>query len=409
MTTTQDRAAPAPTGGAEALRELFRRIGADEHEREAERRLPFAQVDWLRAAGFGALRVPAELGGGGADLPELFEQVARLAAEDPNVAHLLRGHFAHVETQLVAPHSAKRTRWLADAVEGGIVGNASSERNGAPLTSIDTTLRREGARWLLTGRKYYSTGTIFADWITVSALRDGERVIVTVPAHAAGVRKDDDWDGFGQQLTGSGGTTFDDVEIDPEQVRPYRAGGPSHQTAFFQLYLVAVLAGIGRALVADAVGFVRPRTRSFVTGRGVLPREDPLVQHVVGTLSATSYAADELVGAGARAIQAAVDSAGPQGLDPDLVDTAELAVYRAQLVVSESVLSAATQLFEVGGASATSQARRLDRHWRNARTLASHNPVIYKARLLGDNLLNGTSPSADWEAWKTGPTGEQGG
>ena len=45
--------------------------------------------------------------------------------------------------------------------------------------------------------------------------------------------------------------------------------------------------------------------------------------------------------------------------------------------------------FEVGGASALSQSRRLDRHWRNARVLSSHNPMIYRAKLVGSALLHG--------------------
>jgi hypothetical protein len=40
-------------------------------------------------------------------------------------------------------------------------------------------------------------------------------------------------------------------------------------------------------------------------------------------------------------------------------------------------------LFGVGGASAVAERFRLDRHWRNAHTLASHNPVIYRDRLVG--------------------------
>lgn len=51
---------------------------------------------------------------------------------------------------------------------------------------------------------------------------------------------------------------------------------------------------------------------------------------------------------------------------------------------------AATRLFEVGGASATLRTRGLDRHGRNARVLVSHNPLIYRARLLGDRAVNGT-------------------
>ena len=34
----------------------------------------------------------------------------------------------------------------------------------------------------------------------------------------------------------------------------------------------------------------------------------------------------------------------------------------------------------------------LDRHWRNARALSSHNPHLYKARVIGDYLLNQALP-----------------
>lgn len=62
------------------------------------------------------------------------------------------------------------------------------------------------------------------------------------------------------------------------------------------------------------------------------------------------------------------------------------------------MLEATTLLFEVGGASATSTERSFDRHWRNARTVASHNPAIFRERAIGDYLLNGTSPDAAWNA-----------
>ena len=51
---------------------------------------------------------------------------------------------------------------------------------------------------------------------------------------------------------------------------------------------------------------------------------------------------------------------------------------------------AATRLLELGGASAASRQRNLDRHWRNIRTITLHNPVGYKARVIGQNLLHGT-------------------
>ena len=52
-----------------------------------------------------------------------------------------------------------------------------------------------------------------------------------------------------------------------------------------------------------------------------------------------------------------------------------------------------------------SEERGLDRHWRNARTLASHNPRVYKARILGDWLINGKDPVSNLVALGRGGQG----
>ncbi|MNW10514.1 hypothetical protein D3C71_2077520 [compost metagenome] len=40
--------------------------------------------------------------------------------------------------------------------------------------------------------------------------------------------------------------------------------------------------------------------------------------------------------------------------------------------------------------------RGFDRHWRNARTIASHNPSPQKARVLGHEALNGVALPDVW-------------
>jgi alkylation response protein AidB-like acyl-CoA dehydrogenase len=64
--------------------------------------------------------------------------------------------------------------------------------------------------------------------------------------------------------------------------------------------------------------------------------------------------------------------------------------------VVEVALRATTTLFEVGGASATDRDRALDRHWRNARTLSSHNPVVLQQRVIGDRLVNDAPLTYFW-------------
>ncbi|WP_207453393.1 acyl-CoA dehydrogenase family protein [Herbiconiux sp. SYSU D00978] len=387
---------------AERFAPVFDEVGHDAVERERERRLPFAEVAALREAGFTRVTVPVEHGGDGAGHAELFELLAELARRDPNLAQLLRSHFSFVDRTVHAPGSAERRRRLDLVAAGRIVGNASHERGPATVGSLQTTLTRDGGGYRLNGRKYYSTGALYADLIVVGAEHDGSHVGVLVDAAAPGVDRLDDWTGFGQRLTGSGTTVFDDVPVPEHDVTLRGADAVSHGGAFVQLVLLAAAVGIARAVVDDAAAFVRARTRVYSHGSAARVQDDPVVQQVVGELSAKSFAADSALAAASGAL--ARSSAALLGGEPEpeqraRVADAEVAVARAQLVILPAVLDAATTLFEVGGASALDAHRGLDRHWRNARTLASHNPARYKARALGDHLINGT-PVVSW--WSTG-------
>lgn len=391
-------AAEQPPDDAELVarfRPLFARVAEGAADRERDRELPHEQVRALLDAGFGALRVARSAGGSGASLRQLFVLLIELARADSNVAHLFRGHFVYLEHQLTDRDPQVRRFWAAEAVAGRLVGNASSETGNGGWWDPRTTVGPDAdGRWRLSGTKYYSTGTIFADWVSVSALRDGEKVNLPVRTDAHGVERRDDWDGFGQRLTGSGTTVFADVEVDPGTVVPYAARRPSIAGAYFQLFLLAVLAGIAWAVVDDAVAFVRPRSRTFGTADTPVPREDPLVQAVVGRLAAKAAAAQASVLAVAERLDTiARAAAGGEAVQQDY-DAADVAAFQAQVVVIELVLRATTELFEVGGASATAEARRLDRHWRNARTIASHNPVVLKERLVGNWYLNDVPPTA---------------
>ena len=390
-----------------AFAPVLERIAAGAVARERERRLPVAEVDELRRAGFGALRVPVSHGGWGASLEQEYRLLVRLGEADSNLPQLLRGHVAFVETQRAQPDGPLRDEWLHRLAAGDVlVGNAQAERGAA--TEVTTRLEQRGDDLVLAGRKYYSTGTIYSDWIWVGAVRvggdrDGERVALSVRADAPGVTRVDDWAGFGQRLTGSGTTVFDDVVVDPRQVLPWGESAErrplAHAQSLYQLVLLAALSGTARAVVRDAVAFVRPRTRTFGVGGTSSPREDPLVQRVVGRLSSIASSVEAITLAAVRHVDAAdragaSDSAGAADDGPGARwEEALVRVFEAQQVGLPLVLEAATSLFEVGGASAVDTELALDRHWRNARTIASHNPAILRERAVGDYRLNGVPPA----------------
>jgi alkylation response protein AidB-like acyl-CoA dehydrogenase len=398
---------------------LFDTVRAGAVDRElssgtpGDRPLPYAEVRALADAGFGRLRVPEDRGGFGVTLVELVQLVADLSAADSNVGHLFRGHFGYTELVLIRPDSPTRDEWLARIVDGSIVGNATSERTGTTLADISTTVRPDdsGDAWSLDGRKFYSTGTLYSDWIYLAAgreARDGsvERVTFAVPTDAAGVTTVDDWDGFGQRMTASGTTVFEGVAVDPAVISAYRDAPLSHIQAFYQLYLLAVIAGIGDEVARDAVAFVKPRTRTYIHANAARPGDDPQILAVLGRLSSGAFAARALVAAAAALLDDVVATNVPgEGVDHDLLDEAENAVYQAQIEVGPRVLRAATELFEIGGASAADRSRALDRHWRNARVVASHNPAVYKERLVGERALHGRGPVDSWAAYHdVGPT-----
>lgn len=385
---------------AARFRPLFQRIAEGALERERTRALPHEPIAWLKQAGFGAVRVPKKHGGAGASLPQLFQLLVELAEADSNLPQALRGHFAFAEDRLNAPPGAAREVWFRRFVAGELVGNAWTEVGDVAMGDVITRISQKNGRWVANGRKFYSTGSIFADWVDLYARRadNDADVIAAVSTHQPGVRHFDDWDGFGQRTTGSGTSTYEDAVVEPENIIPFETRF-KYQTAFYQLFHLATLAGIGRAVERDVAQEVRQRKRIFSTGNAKHVSEDAQVLQVVGEISARVYAAEAAALRATLPAQRAYEARFRDDVEAERQANieAEIESAQGQIVISELVLQAATDLFNTLGASGASGAKQLDRHWRNARTVASHNPLIYKARIVGDWRVNGTEPPYVWQ------------
>jgi alkylation response protein AidB-like acyl-CoA dehydrogenase len=379
---------------------IFNRIAEGALERERTRALPYEPIVWLKEAGFGAVRVPREYGGAGASLAQLVQLLIELAEADSSLPQALRGHFAFVEDRINAAPGAAREKWLQRFVTGEIVGNAWTEVGAVKIGDVITRVSRHDNQWVVNGTKYYSTGSIFADWIDVYAQRDdnGADVIAAVSTHQPGVRQSDDWDGFGQRTTGSGTSVFENAVVDAENIIDFSTRF-KYQTAFYQLVLIAVIAGTGRAALRDISHEVRKRTRVYSHGNAPRVSEDAQVQQVVGQIAARVYAAEATAVRAAEPAQRAYETRF--GADRDAEQAANVAAEiesaKAQVAVASLILQATTDLFNALGASGVSENKLLDRHWRNARTAASHNPLIYKERIVGDWEINGTQPPFVWQ------------
>jgi alkylation response protein AidB-like acyl-CoA dehydrogenase len=365
-------------------------VGAGAAERERTRQLPYRQVRQVADAGLLTFRVPKSYGGPGSTVADAFCFIIDLASVDANVAQSLRPTFLFVERLLAGESETEREHWFPKVLSGAIFGNAGWEtggRNG----EIRARLVRDGEHFRANGTKSYSTGALFADWVGTVALDEaGEPVSFTVPRGREGLEVLDDWDGIGQRLTASGTTHLRNMLVYRDEVRRRSGkGGRSAGTSIAQLYLAAVLAGIAEDALRDAVAFARKHARPIVHSHADRSVDDLYVQHAVGEISARAFAARAAVLSAAGSIDRALDSGAAEALTSASVDVAQ-----AQLFAAEAALRSGELAFEVGGASATLREHNLDRHWRNARTVANHNPRAHKAGVIGAYRLTGAEPPA---------------
>lgn len=383
----------------EAFQPIFTRLSEQAAHNEASKTLPFELVQELGNSGFGALRVPVEQGGKGVSFRQLLYLLRHLGAADSNIPQALRQHFYQVEQLLLAPDDVNAQSLLERTVAGDYFGNATTEPHGTPIGVINTRLsaHRDGS-YRLNGRKIYGTGNQYAQWIPVAAVDEkGQGVVPIVPVNRPGVVINDDWNGFGQRLTATDSVEFRNVRVEPSEIRTFTEQGPTRGgSGLHQAVLLATLVGIAHGATDTLATLIGKSKRVFFTGTGSIPPNDPVVQTHLGQARAVADCTAWILDGIGRKMDLAWNlwanpTSSSEEIDNAFIDV-ELAVASAQVVISQQVIDLTAHLQDVLGASSLNAALGIDRFWRNARALASHNPVPFKARMLGDYELNGALP-----------------
>jgi SfnB family sulfur acquisition oxidoreductase len=375
--------------------------GAIERDRSGE--LPEAELADLDNSGLLAITIPAQYGGSGLGERTLAETTRIIAAVDPAIAQAAQGHFLFVDVLSACGSDWQRRRIFADVLEGSRIANALAERGGIHAQDLKTRLSGEtglhasttGIAPLLNGRKYYATGALTAAWIATSALGDdGKQRLAFVKREQPGVSLDRDWNTIGQRATVSGSVSYEDVAVDPELVLEYWQcfESPQQFGARAQLYHSAIQVGIADGALRDARWFVREKARPFFeaarAGIASTAVEDPHTLHRFGELAVRVSAAEALLEHTAREL----DQIGRIPVDAQAAARGSIAVATLKAFASETAVAVASDLFSLAGASAADRKYGLDRHWRNARTHASHDPVDWKYHHVGNYLLADVLP-----------------
>lgn len=387
--------APAPTveGIRAAVAPILARLRATAAVRERARDYAFADVRALAEQRITLTGIAVRDGGAGGSVRDVADLVVAIARADSNVAQALRSSFLTANRVATRPDLPHREVTLRRLRAGDLFAGTSNERTGGASGSVSTTLRRDGDGYLLNGEKYYSTGGLYASWFSGSALDDnGDVVFFTVPVDRAGVHRLDDFDAVGQRLTASGTTRLVNVRVTAEEIAPrdnHLLDNP-WLGSFAQLYLAAIEAGIAAAALDDAAAFGREKARPIKHSSASRSVEDPYVRETVGEIAARAHAARSAVLLAAEVLERVRGLTGAQARTAGA--EAAVTVAQAGVVAIESALRAAELLFDVAGGSITDRDLGFDRHWRNARVVANHNPPRWKAAVAGAYHLTGEEP-----------------
>ncbi|MGO4303389.1 SfnB family sulfur acquisition oxidoreductase [Cupriavidus sp. RAF12] len=363
--------------------------------RDRERILPWDELDRWSASGLGAITVPHELGGPDVSYATLAEVFAILCAADSSLGQIPQNHFGLLGVLREIGTPAQKRRYYAEVLAGQRLGNAGPERRSATSQTVlqsGTRLRQTDQGLRLNGKRFYSTGALFAHRVPVRALDDHDRAVqVWVPRDAAGLTVNDDWSAFGQRTTASGTVVFDHVAVSEDDVLPVwqLAERPGLFGPTSQLIQAAIDQGIAQAAFDDAIAFVRAYARPWIDAKVEHATDDPYLIGDVGRLAVDLHAAREVLLEGGRTL----DHIAAQTVTAELSAQASVAVAEAKVLTTEVALAASEKLFELAGSSATRDRHNLDRHWRNARTHTLHDPVRWKLHLIGNYHLNGVLPA----------------
>jgi SfnB family sulfur acquisition oxidoreductase len=376
-------------------RALAQKFAVGAAQRDRERLLPQGELGEFSGSGLWAISIPKVFGGAGATHTTIVEVFRTIAEADPSIAQIAHNHFCVIDAIRLDGLEKQKAHYFAEVLKGKRFGNAFSEAGTKNVMDFQTKIEPVGPDFVVNGKKFYSTGALFADYIPTAAINaDKKGLLVIIPRETPGSTVTDDWSGFGQRITASGSVVLENVRVKPDWIVPaYRAyDRPTLTGPLSQIIQAAIDGGIARSALNETVRFVRERSRPWIDSKVERASDDPLTISEVGNITIRVHAAEALLARAARLF----DEADPEPTEQEVADVG-IAVNEAKILTTEAAMLATNKLFELAGTQSTLAKYGLDRHWRNARTHTLHDPVRWKFYGIGNYFLNNVlSPRHPW-------------
>ncbi len=357
-----------PADVSEWAAELGRAIAPNAGRHDQDGTWVDDSFDHLRANGYLALAVPAELGGMGATIAEVAAVQRELGRHCGSTALAMSMHqhvtcFTAWRYRRGLPGAEATLRRVAD--EGIVLVSTG----GADFTRPRGTATKVDGGYRVSGHKIFASqspaGTVMSTMFPYDDPERGRRVLnMAIPFSDPGVTVHDTWDTMGMRGTASNDITIEDVFVPDEKImadRPYGVLDPPLQVIAsigFSVINGAYL-GVADSAVASALEAVADRA-----GDPTVQRQVGLMQH---RLRVASWAQD-----GALAIV---------GEDPQPSMDTVAAVMAAKREIALAGIEICDLAMELAGGAAYFKGSPIERAYRDIRGAKFH-PLSPEATLL---------------------------
>ncbi|ALH96288.1 SfnB family sulfur acquisition oxidoreductase [Acinetobacter equi] len=358
-------------------------------QRDAERILPFEEVEAFSQSGLWAITVPKEYGGTDVSTQTLTQIIALISGVDGSLGQIPQNHFYALEVLRNNGSKDQKQKIYAEVLAGARLGNALAEFKTKAAHIRQTIIKKSEQGYIVNGEKFYCTGSIFAHRIPTLVKDENNREFLAfIPRHSEGLSIKNDWTGFGQKTTGSGTVKFENVHVDEDDVIPFDIAfsQPTLVGPFAQVIHAAIETGIARAAFEETLERIR-LARPWIDSGVESSTQDPLTLFELGRIITDVRATEVLLKQAARSIEAAKPLPNAENIAKASIDVAKV-----RALSTEVALKASSKLIELAGSRGSQRVDGLDRFWRNARTHTLHDAARWKYYFIGNYSLNGIIP-----------------
>lgn len=371
---------------ATALAEQFKEKAI---QRDAERILPFEEIEAYSQSGLWAITVPKQYGGAEVSSLTVAKIIALMSGVDGSIGQIPQNHFYALEVLRNTGSEQQKQKLYAEVLKGARFGNALAEFKTKNSTLKHTTLTKIEDQYFVNGEKFYCTGSLFAHRIPTLVKDDESReFLIFIKRESEGLELIDDWSGFGQRTTGSGTVKFNHVAVSAEDIIAFDVAftEPTLVGPFAQIMHAAIEVGIARAAFEETLNRVR-QARPWIDSGVDFATQDPLTLLELGRIVTDVRASEVLLKQAAHSIDAAKPAPNAENIAKASIDVAKVRAHS-----TETALKASSKLIELAGSRGSQSNDGLDLFWRNARVHTLHDASRWKYYFIANYALNGILP-----------------